>query len=131
VNGTVSDKASTHFLDGSPIVWYNWQSAEPIDSFSCAVIFVGVPDLKWFKQDCSGTTTTVLCERKIAMSVSSYMEQLVKAVDELEATVIKDRANMTLLLKENEALKDGLDKEVAPALRQVIDRIRALTKASR
>jgi len=128
VDGSVSATAPTQFLDGSPIVWYNWNETEPKDSFNCATIHVG-PSFLWYKYDCNWPRNTLICERML--SVSSYMEHLVKAVDELEMTIIKDRANITSLLKENKELRTDSAKEVGPALGKVINRIRALTKASR
>jgi len=95
----------------------------------CAIIKVGQNSFQWYKGSCADNWNTVICER--ILSLNSYMEQLVNAVDELETTIIKDRANITSLLKENKELRGNSAKEVGPALGKVIDRIRALTKASR
>jgi len=124
VNDSDGTKMPRYFLDGSPIEWYNWCNGQPSKKYlngeDCAYVMFMKEDTCWNKVTCSDSFWTVMCEKPIHLSW--YMEELVKAVDELETRIVDDRKNATWVSKGEVA------KEIGPTLMKVIDRIKALPK---
>ena len=55
------------FIDSSNITWINWGNHEPENvSHSCAAIFVGRLDTKWFLESCDRSDMSItVCERPL------------------------------------------------------------------
>jgi len=145
----------THFLDGSPIEWFNWKSGEPTWSSynGCSAIYVSrALNLTWVQGGCS-SLSLVMCESPLTFK--SYAMQLMEAMDELKARHKWDREYITSQMKENVELKGKYEElivkyavlkgkyeelsrdknkeslmEIGPVLDAVIDQMEGLTKKS-